>query len=88
MSSLRKERLNQMIENALSYKQEVRVMKSFSLDQKLKHFISRPKVYSLTFASLLISCICIPSIIISRNLVDLNELNDYITYEVIEDLKI
>ena len=37
MSKLQKERLNQMIENALSYKQEVIVVKSFSLDEKLKY---------------------------------------------------
>ena len=30
MSKLQKERLNQMIENALSYKQEVKEIKSYS----------------------------------------------------------
>ena len=37
MSKLKKERLNQMIENALSYKQEVRSLKSNSFYKRLKN---------------------------------------------------
>ena len=48
--------------------------------------IYRPNVYGLTFASLIISCIFVPQIVISRNFVDVNEINDFMTYEIIEDL--
>ena len=39
MSKLQKERLNQMIENALSYKQEVKNIQSNSLYKRLKDLI-------------------------------------------------
>ena len=86
MSKLQKERLNQMIENALSYKQEVKKIQSNSLYKRLKDLILKPNVYGLTFASLIISCIFIPQIVISRNIVDVNEINDFVTYAIIEDL--
>ena len=86
MSKLQKERLNQMIENALSYKQDVKKIKSNSLHKKIKDLILKPKVYGLTFTSFIISCIFIPQIVISRNIVDVNEINDIVTYEIIEDL--
>ena len=86
MSKLKKERLNQMIENALSYKQEVKTLKSNCFHSRLKGLILKPKVYGLTFASLIISCIFIPQIVISRNFVDVNEINDFVTYVIIEDL--
>ena len=86
MSKLQKERLNQMIENALSYKQDVKKIKSNSLHKRIKDLILKPKVYGLTFASLIISCIFIPQIVISRNFVDVNEINDFVTYVIIEDL--
>ena len=86
MSKLKEERLNQMIENALSYKQEVKTLKSISFHKRLKDIILKPNVYGLTFASLIISCFLIPQILISRNVVDVNEINDFVTYEIIEDL--
>ena len=86
MSKLQKERLNQMIENALSYKQEVKTLKSNCFHSRLKGLILKPKVYGLTFASLIISCIFIPQVMISRNIVDVNEINDLMTYEIIEEI--
>ena len=86
MSKLQKERLNQMIENALSYKQEVKKIKSNSLNKRLKDLILKPSFYGLTFTSLIISCILIPQIVISRNIVDVNEINDFVTYGIIEEL--
>jgi hypothetical protein len=86
MSKLQKERLNQMIENALSYKQDVKKIKSNSLHKRIKDLILKPKVYGLTFTSFIISCIFIPQIVISRNIVDVDEINDFVTYAIIEDL--
>ena len=86
MSKLQKQRLNQMIENALSYKQEVKTLKSNSVHKRLKDLILKPNVYGLTFTSLIISCIFIPQIVISRNIVDVNEINDFVTYGIIEEL--
>ena len=86
MSKLQKERLNQMIENALSYKQDVKKIKSKSLHKRIKDLILKPKVYGLTFTSFIISCIFIPQIVISRNIVDVDEINDFVTYAIIEDL--
>ena len=86
MSKLQKERLNQMIENALSYKQDVKKIKSNSLHKRIKDLILKPKVYGLTFTSFIISCIFIPQIVISRNIVDVNEINDFVTYGIIEEL--
>ena len=86
MSKLQKVRLNQMIENALSYKQEVKKIQSNSLYKRLKDLILKPKVYGLTFTSVIISCIFIPQLVISRNIVDVNEINDFVTYGIIEEL--
>ncbi len=86
MSKLQKERLNQMIENALSYKQDVKKIKSNSLHKRIKDLVLKPKVYGLTFTSFIISCIFIPQIVISRNIVDVDEINDFVTYAIIEDL--
>ena len=86
MSKLKEERLNQMIENALSYKQEVKTLNQNSFFRRLKMFIFKPKVYGLTFASFVISYVFIPQILISRNFVDVDEINDFVTYEIIEDL--
>ena len=86
MSKLRKERLDQMIENALSYKQEVKKIQSNSLYKRLKDLILKPNVYGLTFTSVIISCIFIPQLVISRNIVDVNEINDFVTYGIIEEL--
>ena len=86
MSKLKEERLNQMIENALSYKQEVKTLNQNSFFKRLKVFIFKPKVYGLTFASIIISCVFIPQILISRNFVDVDEINNFVTYEIIEDL--
>ena len=85
MSNLKKERLNQMIENALSYDQESSRSNSNFLYKRLKGFILKPKVYGLTFASLIIACVFIPPIVTSRNLVNLNQINDYVTLSIIDD---
>ncbi len=85
MSKLKKERLNQMIENALSYKQESKRFNSDFLNKRLKGFSLKPKVYGLTFASLLMTCVFIPPIFTSRNLVDVNQINDYLTLSIIDD---
>ena len=86
MSKLKEERLNQMIENALSYKQEVKTLNHNSFFRRLKVFIFKPKVYGFTFASFVISYVFIPQILISRNFVDVDEINDFVTYEIIENL--
>ena len=86
MPKLKKEHLNQMIENALSYKQEVKTLNQNSFFRRIKVFIFKPKVYGFTFASFLISYVFIPQILISRNFVDVDEINDFVTYEIIEDL--
>ena len=85
MSKLQKERLNQMIENALSYKQESKRFNSDFLNKRLKGFSLKPKVYGLTFASLIMTCVFIPPIFTSRNLVDVNQINDYLTLSIIDD---
>ena len=85
MSKLKKERLNQMIENALSYKQESKRFNSDFLQKRLKGFSLKPKVYGLTFASLIMTCVFIPPIFTSRNLVDVNQINDYLTLSIIDD---
>ena len=86
MSKLKKERLNQMIENALSYKQEVKTLNQNSFLRRLKLLIFKPKIYGLTFASFVISCVFIPQIVISRNIVDVDEINDFVTFVIIQDL--
>ena len=86
MSKLKKERLNQMIENALSYKQEVKTLNQNSFFRRLKVLIFKPKVYGFTFAWIVISYVFIPQILISRNFVDVDEINDFVTYAIIEDL--
>ena len=85
MSKLKKERLNQMIENALSYKQESKRFNSDFLQKRLKGFILKPKIYGLTFASLIITYVFIPQIFTSRNLVNVNQINDYVTLSIIDD---
>ena len=85
MSKLKKKCLDQMIENALSYKQESKGFSSDILHKRLKGFILKPKVYGMTFASLIITCVFIPPIFTSRNLVNLNQLNDYVTLSIIDD---
>ena len=64
MSKLNEKRLNQMIENALSYKQEVKTLNQNSFFRRLKVFIFKPKVYGFTFASFVISYVFIPQILI------------------------
>ena len=86
MSKLNEKRLNQMIENALSYKQEVKTLNQNSFFRKLKVFIFKPKVYGFTFASFVISYVFIPQILISRNFVDVDEINNFVTYEIIKDM--
>ena len=86
MSKLKKERLNQMIENALSYNQESKRYNLDFLHKRLKSFILKPKVYELTFASLIITCVFIPPIFTSRNLVNVNQINDFVTLSIIDDI--
>ena len=86
MSKLKEERLNQMIENALSYKQEGKTLNQNSFFRRIKVFIFKPNVYGFTFASFVISYVFIPQILISRNFVDVDEINNFVTYEIIEDL--
>tara|TARA_S200000501_G_C20143084_1_gene448075 strand:- start:36 stop:296 length:261 start_codon:yes stop_codon:yes gene_type:complete len=86
MSNLKKERLNQMIDNALSYEQELRSFELTQIYKRFKVFILKPKVYGLTFASFIISCVFIYPIVTSRNLVDIYEINEYVTFSLIEDL--
>jgi len=85
MSKLKKEHLNQMIDNALTYKQESRRLNSDYLYKRLKGLILKPKVYGLSFASLILVCVFIPQIITSRNLVNVNQINDYVTLSIIDD---
>ncbi len=85
MSKLKKQRLDQMIEIALSYKQEAKELKSNTLFNRLRDMILKPSIYGLTFASLIISCVLIPQIFSSKSLVDINEINDLVTYGIIED---
>jgi len=82
MSKLKKERLNQMIENAISYGQEPIRFNSEFFYKRLKGFNLKPNLYGLTFASLVIVCVFIPT---SRNLVDLDKVNDYLTLVIIDD---
>ena len=53
--------------------------------KRLKGFILKPKVYEITFASLIITCVFIPPIFTSRNLVNVNQINDYLTLSIIDD---
>ena len=85
MSKLKKERLDQMIEIALTYKQESRRFNSNFLYKSLKGFVLKPNVYGLTFASLIIACVFIPPVLTSRNIVDINKINDYVTLSIIDD---
>ena len=68
------------------YKQEIKTLNQNSFFRRLKVFIFKPKVYGFTFASFVISYVFIPQILISRNFVDVDEINDFVTYEIIEDL--
>ena len=86
MSKLKKERLNQMIENALSHNQESSRSNSDFLYRRLKGFIFKPKIYGVTFASLLIACVCIPPIVTSTNLIDVNKINDYVILSILDDM--
>ena len=86
MSNLKKERLNQMIDNALSYEQELKPFKLNQIYKRLKVFLLKPKVYGLTFATCIISCVIIYPTVTSRNLVDVYEINEYVTFSIIEDL--
>ena len=85
MSKLKKERLDQMIENALTYKQESRRFNSNFLYKSLKGFVLKPNVYVPTFASLIIAFVLTPSVLTSRYIVDVNRINDYVTLSIIDD---
>ena len=85
MSKLKQERLDQMIENALTYKQEERQFNIILLYKSLKVFVLKPNVYGLTFASLIIAFVFIPPMLTSRNIVDVNKINDYVTLSIIDD---
>ena len=85
MSKLKKERLNHMIENALFYKQESKRFDTYYLYKRLIDFILKPKVTVLTLTSLIVACVFIPPIIKSRSLVNLSQINDYVTLSIIDD---
>ena len=85
MSKLKQERLDQMIENALTYKQEERQFNIILLYKSLKVFVLKPNAYGLTFASLIIAFVFIPPMLTSRNIVDVNKINDYVTLSIIDD---
>ena len=85
MTKLNKERLNQMIDNALSYEQESIRFKPKILYKRLKDFIYKPNAYELIFSSLIIGCVFIPRIVTSIQLVDVNKINDYVILSIIED---
>ena len=85
MFKLKKERLDQMIENALSYEQESRRFNTNFLYKSLKGHFLQPNVYGLTFASLFIACVFFPPLMTSRNIVDVNKINDYVTLSIIDD---
>ena len=87
MPKFKKEHLDQMIENALKYKQEVTSTKPNTFFKKFKGIIMKPNIYGLTFASFIISCVFIPQIVTSKSLVDINEINDLVTYGIIEDFE-
>ena len=87
MSKFEKKHLNQMIEYALSYEQESRRFNSDFLYKRLKKFILKPKVYGLTFASFIIACVFIPPIVTSRNLVNVNQINDFVILSIIDDFE-
>ena len=86
MSKLKKERLNQMTEKALAYKQVVSHSELFSFYKSLKIINFKSKFYGLTFTSILASFIFIFPTINTNDLADLNEINDYITFIIIKDL--
>ena len=86
MSKLKKEHLNQMIENALTYKQDKKIRESNAFHKRFQGLMIKPNFYGLTFTSLIISCVFIPQILMSRNIVDVNEINDFVTLEIIDDL--
>ena len=48
-------------------------------------FVLKTNVYGLTFASLIIACVFIPPLLTSRNIVDVNKINDYVTLSIIDD---
>ena len=85
MTKLKKERLNQMIDHALSYEQESIRFKRKFLYKRLKDFIYKPNAYELIFSSLIIACIFIPRVVTSIQLVDVNKINDYVILSIIED---
>ena len=86
MPKFKKQNLEQMIEKALSYEQDEKISRLNSFYKMYKGTIINLSTYGLTFASLIISFIFIPQIVISRNIVDINEINDFVTYGIIEDL--
>ena len=85
MSKLKKERLDQIIENALSYKQESRRFNTNFLYKSLKGFVFKTNAHGLTFASLIIACVFIPPLLTSRDIVDVSKINDYVTLSIIDD---
>ena len=85
MSKLKKERINQLIENSLFYEQESSRFNSDFLYKRLKGFILKPKLYGTTFASWILVCVFIPPIITSRNLVNVSQINDYVTLSIIDE---
>ena len=86
MHKLKQADLNQMIENAVSYKQESVNDNSSSLMGRFKNIISRPKAYGLTAASFLVLLVAISPLSTTHSLADVSDIYDFITLEIIEDL--
>tara|TARA_B100000579_G_C22627338_1_gene754853 strand:- start:123 stop:383 length:261 start_codon:yes stop_codon:yes gene_type:complete len=86
MPKLKQQDLNRMIENAVSYKQESVTDDSSSFMARFKNLFSRPKAYFLTAASFIVLLTVISPISTNRSLADINDMCDFITLEIIEDL--
>tara|TARA_B100000459_G_scaffold23414_1_gene11428 strand:- start:684 stop:944 length:261 start_codon:yes stop_codon:yes gene_type:complete len=86
MPKLKQQDLNRMIENAVSYNQESVTDDSSSFIARCKNLFSRPKAYFLTAASFIVLLTVISPISSSRSMADVNQIYDFITLEIIEDL--
>ena len=86
MPKLKQQDLNRMIENAVSYKQESVTDDSSYFMARCKNLFSRPKAYFLTAASFIVLLTVISPISTTRSFADINDMCDFITLEIIEDL--
>ena len=86
MPKLKQQDLYRMIENAVSYKQESVTEDSSSFMARCKNLFVRPKSYFLTAVSFIVLLTVISPISTTRSLADINDIYDFITLEIIEDL--